>query len=103
LHNPSSYTQGVSKSRNRRLRVKERSVYEIHEYRRPRKTTNPEFETRGVYKASITPEMALRLAKFCGNTPSFRLRMQQQWDLWDAEKKLREELKEIPGHAESLH
>jgi hypothetical protein len=29
--------------------------------------------------------------------------MQQQWDLWDAEKKLREELKEIPGHAESLH
>ena len=35
------YTQCVSKSRAGRLRVKERSVYEIHEDRRPRKTTNP--------------------------------------------------------------
>ncbi len=51
-------------------------------------------------KASITPEMALKLAKFCGNTPSFWLRMQQQWDLWHTEKKLREELKDIPSHGE---
>ena len=46
-------------------------------------------------EASVTPEMALKLSKFCGSTPSFWLRMQQQWDLWHAEDRLKEELKEI--------
>ena len=54
-------------------------------------------------KASVTPEMALKLAKFCGNTPLFWLRMQQNFDLWSAEKKLCEELKEIPNHGELFH
>ena len=49
-------------------------------------------------KSSVTPDMALKLAKFCGNTPSFWLRLQQQWDLWYAEERLREELKGIPNH-----
>src|SRR3989304_2808956 len=31
---------------------------------------------------SITPEMALRLGKFCGNGPGLWLRMQQRYDLW---------------------
>lgn len=49
-------------------------------------------------KSSITPEMALRLAKFCGNTAPFWLRMQQNWDLWHTEKKVREKLNLIKNH-----
>ncbi len=54
-------------------------------------------------KSSVTPEMALKLAKFCGNTASFWLRLQQQWDLWHVEVELREELKEIPSHGALFH
>ena len=48
---------------------------------------------------SITPEMALRLGKFCGNGPGLWLRMQQRYDLWRARKRLRAELDKIPAHA----
>ena len=48
---------------------------------------------------SITPEMALRLGKFCGNGPGLWLRMQQAFDLWHAEKRLAKELQRIPSHA----
>ena len=44
----------------------------------------------------VTAEMALRLGKFCGNGPGLWLRMQQQLDLWDAERQLSGELKKIP-------
>ena len=37
---------------------------------------------------AITPEMALRLGKFCGNGPGLWLRMQQHYDLWHAERRL---------------
>jgi antitoxin HigA-1 len=47
-------------------------------------------------KASITPEMALRLGKFCGNGPTLWLRMQQARDLWDAERRLAGEISRIP-------
>ena len=47
---------------------------------------------------SITPEMALRLGKFCGNGPSLWLRMQQAHDLWQAERRLGGELARIPAH-----
>lgn len=50
-------------------------------------------------RASITPEMALRLGRFCGNGPGLWLRMQQAYDLWTAELKLSGELEEIPAHA----
>ncbi len=46
----------------------------------------------------ITPEMALRLGKFCGNGPGLWLRMQQSYDLWQAKAKLAEELARIPEH-----
>ena len=52
--------------------------------------------------SSITPGMALKLSKFCGNTPTFWLRMQQNWDLWHTEKKMREELTLIKGHKQFL-
>ena len=47
-------------------------------------------------KASITPEMAARLGRFCGNGPGLWLRMQQACDLWRAERKLGAELRRIP-------
>jgi antitoxin HigA-1 len=46
----------------------------------------------------ISPEMALRLGKFCGNGPGLWLRMQQGYDLWKAEKELADELEHIPAH-----
>ena len=48
--------------------------------------------------AAVTPEMALRLGKFCGNGPGLWLRMQQARDLWEAERALADELKKIPTH-----
>jgi addiction module HigA family antidote len=44
---------------------------------------------------SITPEMALRIGKFCGNGPGLWLRMQQHYDLWHAERRMAKELKRI--------
>ena len=48
---------------------------------------------------SITPEMAVRLGKFCGNGPRLWLAMQQAYDLWHAERRLRDEIEKIPSHA----
>ena len=47
---------------------------------------------------AITPEMAVRLGKFCGNGPGLWLRMQVAHDLWEAEKALSEEIERIPTH-----
>ncbi len=52
---------------------------------------------------SITPEMALRLGKFCGNGPGLWLRLQQKYDLWHAQKRLRSEIDKIPGHTTAVH
>src|SRR5579871_6668309 len=38
---------------------------------------------------SVTPEMALRLGKLCGNGPQIWLAMQQAHDLWHAERRMR--------------
>jgi antitoxin HigA-1 len=47
-------------------------------------------------RAPITPEMALRIGKFCGNGADFWLRMQQAYDLWHAERALGRALERIP-------
>ena len=47
-------------------------------------------------KAPVTPDMALRLGKFCGNGPDLWLRMQQACDLWHAERALRNVVAKIP-------
>ena len=44
----------------------------------------------------ITPEMAVRIGKFCGNGPELWLGMQQAVDLWDARQKLAAEIDKIP-------
>ena len=48
--------------------------------------------------APVTPEMALRLGKWCGNGPGLWLRTQQAFDLWHAERALAEVLAGIPSH-----
>ena len=47
-------------------------------------------------KAPVSPEMAVRLGKFCGNGPQLWLRMQQAYDLWHAERALRKAVAKIP-------
>ena len=37
-------------------------------------------------RQAVTPEMALRLGKVVGSTPRFWLALQQQHDLWHAER-----------------
>ena len=50
-------------------------------------------------KSAVTPEMALRLGKWCGNGPGLWLRMQQAHDLWAIEKDMSGALGAIPSHA----
>lgn len=47
-------------------------------------------------EAPISPEMAVRLGKFCGNGAGVWIRMQLALDLWDAERKLAKEVENIP-------
>lgn len=49
-------------------------------------------------KVSVTPEMALRLGRWCGNGPGLWLRMQQAYDLWHAEAAMADALSAIPSH-----
>jgi antitoxin HigA-1 len=50
-------------------------------------------------KIAVTPEMALRLGRWCGNGPHLWLRLQQHFDLWHAERRLAASLERIPSHA----
>jgi addiction module HigA family antidote len=44
--------------------------------------------------------MALRLSRLFGNSPEFWLNAQNAYDLWESERHLKEELKQIrPLHA----
>jgi len=47
-------------------------------------------------KAAVTPEMAARIGKLCGNGPRLWLAMQQAHDLWHVQHELAEELARIP-------
>jgi antitoxin HigA-1 len=47
-------------------------------------------------ESSVSPEMALRLGKFCGNGPDLWIRMQEAYDLWQARQKLGREIDKIP-------
>ena len=53
-------------------------------------------------EVAVTPHMAVRLGKFCGNGPGLWLRMQQAHDLWKAERALQAELEHIPSHANQV-
>ncbi len=43
-------------------------------------------------RSAVTPEMALRLGRFCGNSPDLWLRMQHAHDLWNAQETLQAEI-----------
>jgi addiction module HigA family antidote len=49
-------------------------------------------------RSAVTAEMALRLGRFCGNGPGLWMRMQQAFDLWQAETRLDGALDRIPIH-----
>jgi addiction module HigA family antidote len=46
-------------------------------------------------RRAITPVMALRLSRLFGNSPEFWMNAQHAWDLWDSERRYREELSQI--------
>ncbi len=47
-------------------------------------------------KSAVSPEMALRIGKFCGNGPDVWLRMQAAFDLWHASRRFTDEIDRIP-------
>src|ERR1700722_18063324 len=47
-------------------------------------------------KSAVTPEMAVRLGKLCGDGPAIWLRMQVAHDLWQVERDMAETVKTIP-------
>jgi len=50
-------------------------------------------------RSAVSPEMAVRLGRFCGNGPGLWLRLQVQYDLWHAERRPHDEVELIPRHA----
>lgn len=46
-------------------------------------------------RRSLSPEMALRLARFFGNTPEFWLKAQMAVDLWEASRDLEKTVERI--------
>ena len=46
-------------------------------------------------KSAVTPEMALRIGKFCGNGPDVWLRLQETFDLWHAARAIAPQLARI--------
>lgn len=48
-------------------------------------------------KAPVTPEMALRLGRWCGNGAHLWLAMQRDRDLWEAAQRLAEVIGKVPA------
>lgn len=46
-------------------------------------------------RQSVTPEMAAKLGALIGNGPDFWLRMQQQYDLWQIQQKIGDEVRRL--------
>lgn len=45
---------------------------------------------------AVTPEMAVRLGKLCGNGPELWLNMQARYDAWQVTRRLGKNLRKIP-------
>ena len=70
---------GLAKSEvARRLGVSRQTLYDIIDEKKP-----------------ITPAMALRIGKFCGNGPELWLNLQKTFDLWQADREIGEQVAKI--------
>lgn len=47
-------------------------------------------------KLPVSAEMAVRLAKWCGNDAHLWIELQRNYDLWQAERKLSDLIQRIP-------
>lgn len=47
-------------------------------------------------QSAISPDMAARLGKLCGNGPDLWLNLQARYDAWEATHRLAKELEKIP-------
>jgi antitoxin HigA-1 len=47
-------------------------------------------------QTAISPEMAVRLGKLCGNGPELWLNLQARYDAWEASRRLAKEIENIP-------
>jgi addiction module HigA family antidote len=47
-------------------------------------------------ETAVSPDMAVRLGKLCGNGPGLWLRIQAAYDGWEASKRLKREIAKIP-------
>ena len=45
---------------------------------------------------AISPDLAVRLGKLCGNGPELWLNMQARYDAWEARQRLGKKLAKIP-------
>lgn len=45
---------------------------------------------------AVSPDMAVRLGKLCGNGPELWLNMQARYDAWQATRRLGKKLQQIP-------
>ncbi len=46
-------------------------------------------------RTAVTPEMAVRLGKFCDNGPNLWMALQTKYDLWHAERRLKDAIDRI--------
>ncbi len=53
-------------------------------------------------KAAISPEMALKLGRLCGDGPHIWLRMQAAHDVWHARKRVGRSLNKVPERHKEL-
>lgn len=63
----------------RLLKVSRQTLYDILGERQP-----------------VTPEMALRIGKLCGNGPTVWLNLQRNYDVWKAAERIGDEVADIP-------
>ena len=47
-------------------------------------------------EVAVSPDMAVRLGKLCGNGPNLWLNLQAAFDAWESSRRLRKEVRSIP-------
>jgi addiction module HigA family antidote len=76
--------------------LEDRTVTEVARHLR---VTRPALSRVLNGRAGISADMALRISEAFGTEPDFWLRLQAQYDLWNASKKKRARVKPLPQKA----